>query len=303
MIIDFHIHLLPEEIGTDPPAFAAVDPYFGYRLVDTPRRRGGHRWVNYDEAARDMAKTGVQRAVVQGWPMISYESCRRQNEYTLAAMQAHPDLFIGFCTVNPNDGINALREIERCIAAGMKGVGELDPEGQGFRLDDEDFLRICDLCIELDVPITLHAGEPLGPRYQGRSTVPLQQYVDLAQKKPLLKMVLAHWGGGLPFYELLKGLPQCLANVYYDTAGHTKPGSPKMLADTVCITGDRKILFGSNYPLVFKTAGPEEPDYGSWLAGLQGAIAGQPALHNVFYHNAARLLGLEKGGEEESCRA
>ncbi|HHY60457.1 MAG TPA: amidohydrolase [Clostridia bacterium] len=299
MIIDFHIHLLPEEIGANPAAFAAVDPYFGYRLLDTPARRSRHRWVSYEEAVREMDRHGVQRAVIQGWPMLAYETCRRQNEYTLAAMKAYPDRFLGFCAVNPKDGVNALREVEKCIAAGMKGVGELDPEGQGFRLDDPDFLRLCDLCVELGVPITLHASEPVGPYYHGKSTVPLQHYVELAQRKPLLKIVLAHWGGGLPFYELLKGIPKCLANVYYDTAGNTRPCDPKMLADTLFITGDRKILFGSNYPRVFQ----EAPDYGAWLAGLQAATPGPEAGRNVLYRNAARLLGLLPEGEGDACPA
>lgn len=303
MIIDFHAHLLPKEIGADPLAFSAIDPYFGYRVIDTPARKSRHSWVTYEEAAHDMDRNGINKTVIQGWPMISYESCQKQNEYTLEAMNAYPEHFIGFCTVNPNDGINALREIQKCIAAGMKGIGELDPEGQGFRLDDEHFLRICDLCIELNIPITLHASEPVGPYYHGKSTVPLQHYIDLAKKKPLLKIILAHWGGGLPFYELMKGMKKSLANVYYDTAGSTLPCSPKIVKETLNIVGDRKILFGSNYPRTLKPSGEAEPIYTALLETIKKEITDQEALKNIFYHNAAGLLGLLPEGGESPCQA
>lgn len=303
MIIDFHAHLLPQEIGRDPAAFAAIDPYFGYRVIDTPARKSRHSWVTYEQAVQEMKSNGITQTVIQGWPMMSYESCRKQNEYTLEAMDAYPEQLIGFCTVNPNDGVNALREIERCIAAGMKGIGELDPEGQGFRLDDENFLRICDLCIELDIPISLHASEPVGPYYHGKSAVPLQHYIDLAQKKPLLKIILAHWGGGLPFYELMKGMKKSLANVYYDTAGSTLPCSPKIFKETVNIVGDRKILFGSNYPQVLQSSGEAEPIYAALLETVKGEIKDREVLQNILYHNAARLLGLRPEGGEDRCEA
>lgn len=303
MIIDFHTHLIPEEIREDPVAFAAIDPYFGYRIIDTPARRSRHSWVTYQEAVQDMERNGINQIVIQGWPMLSYESCQKQNEYTLEAMHAYPEHFTGFCTVNPNDGVNALREIEKCVAAGMKGIGELDPEGQGFRLDDEDFLRICDLCVELDIPISLHASEPVGPYYHGKSNTPLQHYIELAKKKPLLKIILAHWGGGLPFYELMKGMKKSLANVYYDTAGSTLPCSPRIFKETLNIVGDRKILFGSNYPRILKSSGEARPGYAALLETIKEEISDREALNNIFYHNAAELLGLLAEGGENPCQA
>jgi hypothetical protein len=79
MIIDFHTHLLPPETGEDPYSFALSEPYFGYRMIDTPARKSFHTWVTYREAVRHMDRDDVNLAVIQGWPFIHYESCCRQN--------------------------------------------------------------------------------------------------------------------------------------------------------------------------------------------------------------------------------
>lgn len=303
MIIDFHIHLLPPEMGEDPHSLAVSEPYFGYRWIDTPARKSFQAWVTYEEATQHMARDGIHRAVIQGWPFMHYENCCRQNNYTLEAIEAHPEHFLGFCIVNPKDGVNALREVERCAEKGLIGIGELDPEGQGFRLDDPDFLRLCDLCVDLDLPISIHASEPVGPHYHGKSSVPLQEYIDLAKAKPLLKIILSHWGGGLPFYELMGDIRKALVNVYYDTASSPLHCSPKIFKDTLNIVGPDKLLFGSNYPRLLKPAEETEPGFSALINTIKEEIGEEADLKKLMYTNFARILKLEPEGGDNLCRA
>lgn len=296
MIIDFHTHLFPEEIAQNPLAFAEIDGYFGYRLLDTPANKNYHSWATYHDALAEMPKDDVEQMVIQGWPMESHENCQRQNQYTLKAMNAHPDRFIGFAIVNPSDGRNALREIEKCVQAGMKGIGELDPIGQGFRLDDLNFLRLCDLCVDLDLPMSLYVSRPVGSRYHAKFSLPLQEYVNLAQAKPLLKVILSHWGGGLPFYELMPDLKKILANVYYDTAGSPPPYQAKIFHETIKIIGDQKILFGSNYPHLPEPSRNQTEGFSSLISQIKEEIAEQQSLNNIFYNNANELLNLKQLG-------
>ncbi|NLL19823.1 MAG: amidohydrolase [Clostridia bacterium] len=303
MIIDFHTHLLPPETGEDPYSFALSEPYFGYRMIDTPARKSFQTWVTYREAVLHMNRDGIDLAVIQGWPFMHYESCCRQNNYTLEAVKAYPGRFRGFCIVNPKDGVNALREVERCAQKGLTGIGELDPEGQGFQLNDPDFLRLCDLCVDLDLPMSIHASEPVGPHYHGKSSVPLQEYIDLAKAKPLLKIILSHWGGGLPFYELMRDIKKALVNVYYDTASSPLHCSPKIFKETLTIVGPDKLLFGSNYPRLLKPAEEKEPGFSTLINTIKEEISEESNLDKLLYRNAAGLLGLIPEGGNDSCEA
>lgn len=301
MIVDFHTHILPEQIVKDPAGFALRDDYFGFLSMTTPANHTQQFFVTYKEAIQQMNTDGVDKIVIQGWPFMSHEYCVMQNNYVIEAMKTYPDRIIGFCVVNPNDGINAQREVKRCIQAGMAGVGELDPYGQSFSLRDDNFLKICDLCIDFNIPISLHISEPVGPFYFGKSDVALDDYVHLIMAKPLLKVILAHWGGGLPFYELMPEISKAFTNVYYDTAGSPLICSPKIYMSTINLVGHRKILFGTDYPLLLYPNSEKRPNFITMINEIRTQIQIKEALDDVLGKNALRLLGLLKEGGENTC--
>ncbi|MBS3970781.1 MAG: amidohydrolase family protein [Clostridia bacterium] len=301
MIVDFHTHILPEQIVKDPKGFAMRDDYFGFLSMATPANHTKQLFATYKEAAQQMDKDGVDKIVIQGWPFLSHEYCVMQNDYVLEAMKAYPDRIIGFCVVNPNDGINAHGEVKRCIQAGMAGVGELDPYGQSFSLGDDSFLKICDLCMDFHIPISLHISEPVGAFYFGKSDVPLNDYVNLVMAKPLLKVILAHWGGGLPFYELMPEISKAFTNVYYDTAASPLICSPQVYMSTINLVGHRKILFGTGYPLLLYPQSGKQADFITMINEIRTQIQFKEALDDILGKNALRLLGLLKEGGEKTC--
>jgi predicted TIM-barrel fold metal-dependent hydrolase len=62
---------------------------------------------------------------------------------------------------------------------------------------------------------------------------------------------LAHWGGGLFFYALMKKeVKQTLKNVYFDTAASPYLYDPEVYKSAIQLVGIDKILFGSDYPLL-----------------------------------------------------
>jgi hypothetical protein len=69
-------------------------------------------------------------------------------------------------------------------------------------------------------------------------------------KFPNLKLVCAHWGGGLPFYALMPEVAKALANVFFDTAATLFLYQPQIFQQVSNIIGSDKILFGSDYPLI-----------------------------------------------------
>jgi len=230
----------------------------------------------------------------------THEACVARNNRGIEIMRCYPERVIPFAVVQPKAGQAAIDELERCAAEGMAGVGELGAYGQGYRLDDPDFLKLVEACIRLNVPLNLHCNEEVGRYYPGKATTPLVHYYELAVRYPELKLVLAHWGGGLLFYELMPAVARALRNVWYDTAASPLyfPTARIFNAALACVP-TRKLLFASDYPLRLYPATQAGPDMRPFLKEV-GALGWDEATRAaIMGENAARLLGLsgaERGG-------
>ncbi len=246
MILDAHTHVFPQEICRHREDFFADEPAFK-ALYDAPKSR----LVAPEELLAVMEEEGVDAAVVSGFPWRQERLWRRQHEVILEAMRRWPRRIIGFCNVNPLDK-TAPREVEHCLAAGFRGVGEL-----AWYVDDPGddlayFLTpLAELCQHFGVPLLLHMNDPVGAPYPGKAAIRLEIIYRLLQQFPHLDWILAHWGGGLPFYGLLKKeAPEVLRRVYFDTAASPYLYRPEIYRLAAEMVGPEKILFGSDYPLL-----------------------------------------------------
>jgi predicted TIM-barrel fold metal-dependent hydrolase len=126
----------------------------------------------------------------------------------------------------------------------------------------------------------LHAHEPVGHHYPGKAEMQLSALYDLIRAFPDNNFILAHWGGGLFIYELLKKeAQQVLSRVAYDTAASPFLYDPTIYDVAVKIVGAKRILFGSDYPLIMPGryfeeiagAGLSEEDQ-AWIKGRSASI-------------------------------
>jgi hypothetical protein len=130
----------------------------------------------------------------------------------------------------------------------------------------------------------IHTNEPIGHAYPGKTPVSLAQIYGLVRRFPATTIVLAHWGGGLFFFGLLKKeVKAALRNVYFDTAASPYLYDPRVYTIAVQAVGAEKLLFGSDYPLL-----PPHRYFSEMAAG--GLSAAERAL--VCGGNAARILNL-----------
>ena len=110
---------------------------------------------------------------------------------------------------------------------------------------------------------------------------------------PELKIILAHFGGLLPFHELNKHFRKISANVYYDLAAGPLLYDSKTLPAVAEIVGSKKLLFGSDYPLRLYPNKSSEPGFKSYLAEIQAMDLSNTALMDILGLNTARLLELQ----------
>jgi len=109
MRIDIHTHLFPEAIRNNRNAWFAGEPAFKL-LYDSPKSR----MSGAEELIQVMDEQGIDRSVVFGFPWISLETARRNNDYIIKSVNRHSDRLIGFCCMDPGQP-GAENEVLRCL--------------------------------------------------------------------------------------------------------------------------------------------------------------------------------------------
>ncbi len=123
------------------------------------------------------------------------------------------------CCLDPFNKF-AANEVRRCLKEGLSGIGELAFYESGIDETALDKLApLFEICLENDFPALIHTNEPVGHTYPGKTPNTMSQVYTLVKRFPENKIVLAHWGGGIFLYNILKKeVKQSLKNVYFDTA-------------------------------------------------------------------------------------
>ena len=220
-----------------------------------------------------------------GWTDINL--ARKVNDYLLEAAAENPGQLLAFCSVSPAWGAAAVVEARRCIDAGAAGIGELHPDSQGFDLSDKAAMApLMELARRSGLPVLVHASEPVGHNYHGKGNTTPRLLLDFAQNFPDNTIILAHWGGGLPFYSLMPEVGEALENVYFDSAASPFLYRPSVYTTVARLVGAERVLWASDFPLLDQQRSLDE-------------FADQPLTDEerqlIHGGNAARLLGLEQG--------
>jgi len=279
MVIDFHTHIFPRYFREKRNAFFSQEPAF-----EALYRSAASRIAGAEELLQTMEEQGIQRSVVFGFPWETKEHFRRHNDYIVESVRKHPDKLTGFCCFSPLSP-HGPEEVKRCLDAGLAGVGELAVYQSGFSKETISNLHeVMGICADRNAPALFHTNEPVGHPYPGKTPVQLSEIYDLLKHYPLNRIVLAHWGGGLFFYSLMKKeVREVLQNVWFDTAASPYLYAPAVYRLAGELLGFEKLLFGSDYPLL-------KPD--TYFREMEEAGLSSEALGMVKGENAARLLSI-----------
>lgn len=284
MIIDFHTHIFPPWVKEKRDEYIKRDPCFSL-LYSRPEAR----LVTAEELIDSMDESQVDLSVALNIGWVGHELCVETNDYILDSASRYPDRIIGFCGIQPNAGDAAVIELERCVRGGARGVGEMRSDIQGFDLADRTIMEpLVELAVKHDLIFLTHSSEPVGHQYVGKGDITPDILYSFILGFPGLKLVCAHWGGGLPFYALMPETARALTNVFFDTAATVWLYRPQIFKQVSDITGSDKILFGSDYPLIF----PERV-----MAQIQSAeITGEDKT-KILGDNARNLLSRDERSE------
>lgn len=263
MLIDFHCHAFPERIAE--------------RAIKTLVHTSGGLYPQTDgtlpSLKAEMKKDGVDMAVVQS---IATSPAQQTNVNNFAMEINQDESIVAFGSIHP-DAPDALAELERIKAAGLKGV-KLHPEYQSFYVDDEKMKPIYKKISSLGLITLFHAGHDCGfaPPYHCMPDNLLR-----ALKWFDSPVVAAHWGGIGCWAEVLEKL--CGRDLWFDLSfGYSS--IPKPIAQAIIDkhTPDR-LLFASDMPW-------HRPDWELRL--LESLELSDSDRDKIYYQNATKLLSL-----------
>jgi len=278
VLVDAHTHIFPTEVIAEREALAKRDKTFGELYGDPAAKL-----ARADELMAAIERNGFDHAIALGFAWSDPDLCRRHNDALLAAAAESRGRIVPFCTVDLAGPGNVLRtEIARCAAAGARGLGELRPGSQGADLDGHAGELLAACAAEFDLVLLFHASEPVGHSYPGKSGGELAMLARFVQRHPEVRVIFAHWGGGLPFYALMPEVRAALTNVWFDTAATTLLYEPAVYRQVADLVGAERVLFGSDFPLL----GPRRQ-----LRALAAAPLDETERALIAGRNAAALLG------------
>lgn len=279
MIIDAHTHIFPAFFRDKRASFFDEEPAFG--MLYEPR---SSKMEGFHNLIENMDAEGVDKSIVFGFPWKTTDHFKRHNDYIIEAVNTNPDRLIGFCCFDPVSAEGA-KEAERCFIAGLKGVGELAIYDSP--LTDDIISKMFDImsvCLEHDAPLLIHTNEPIGHQYPGKQEITLKQIESFIKTYPENKIILAHWGGGIFFYSLLKKeIKKLLENVWFDTAASPFLYNAEIYKIAGSIMGYEKILFGTDYPLI-------KPN--RYFKELESSGIAPENIEKIKVENASNLLRL-----------
>ncbi len=279
MIIDCHTHIFPDEVRRNRGKYSQKDGAFGEIYKDERAKM-----VGVEDLIRSMDEGGIDKAVVCGFPWSDSVLCSAGNDYILEGMRRYPERIVGFGCIQPNHGDKAIKEAKRCISLGMKGIGELASYSPATSFCDIDSLRpICEILEEADLPLMLHSNEMVGHSYPGKCNTPLKSIYDFIRAFPRVRILLAHWGGGFFFYELMPEVAKAAEKTWYDTAASPFLYGKRIYSVAVTIVGADKILFGSDYPLM---------PPGRYIEEMEDSGLGEEERRKILGENIKNLLKL-----------
>lgn len=203
------------------------------------------------------------------------------NDEVAGWVAAHPERFGALAAVPLDRPMQGVRELRRCVSdLGFLGLRML-PWIWDAPPTDRRFYPLYAACVELGVPFCTQVGHtgPLCPSEPGR---PIPYIDQVAIDFPELQIVCGHIG--YPWTEEMIAVARKHEHVYIDTSAYTsKRIPPELVAYMKTGSGRHKVLFGSNYPMIF---------HDHALADL-ATLELEPEVAELYLHtNAEHVFGL-----------
>ena len=256
------------------------------RFLEQPFFESLRRWTRQDEFPEvplswtigTMDQAGVALGLVAAW--WGPQGALIDNDEVAAFVREHPDRLVGIGSVDLTRPMDAVRELRRCVRQlGFRGL-RIVPWLWGLPPDDRRYYPLYAECIELDIPFCLQVGHT-GPLLTSETGRPIPYLEHVALEFPELRIVAGHIGA--PWTQEILSLATKCSNLYIDTSAYKATRYPADFVEFMRGRGARKVMFGTNYPMLTAAA---------CLEGVDALGLGAQACEEFLSGNARRVFRL-----------
>jgi predicted TIM-barrel fold metal-dependent hydrolase len=278
--------MFPEEIRNKRESYCRRDRVFA-SIYENPKAR----MASPEDVLAALSEIGAHKAVVFGFQWEDVEICRDHNDFIREACISSGGKLEGLGCISPASGKKGLSEADRCLRLGLSGIGEVGAYRKGEdQLRSAFFDELAEALRQWQRPLLLHATEPVGHVYPGKDRTNLHELYQWLTAHPDLDVILAHWGGGLFFYELMPEVKEVCRRVFYDTSASPFLYRPSVYRVALEIVGRDRLLLASDFPLIHPKRNIQEiRDLGLLEKDIEGLLG----------LNAARLWRWGEGVDRE----
>ena len=202
---------------------------------------------------------------------------------SIAGIRDNPTRFRACFEIDPNRGMDGVRDLERAVRELGVVAASFFPAGKNPQvpINDKKVYPYYAKCVELDIPIFVCAGIP-GPRVPA-ACQDVMLIDEVCWYFPELKFVTRH--GCEPWEDLAVKLMLKWPNLYYSTSAFAPKYYPQAIIDYANTRGADKIIYAGYFPM------------GLSLERIFAELPHVPFKDDVWpkflRHNAARVLGIE----------
>ena len=209
--------------------------------------------IPHEEMLRRMDAAGIERSFLiaaKAGPHGHRASFHVPYDIVAAAVREHPDRFSALARVDPTEGMNGVRALQRAVEDhGFIGAHSY-PHWFELAPDHARYYPFYAKCVELDVPMQLQVGQSLLytedlPRRSTGRPITLD---GVACDFPELKLIGIHVG--IPWTQEMIAMAWKHKNVFIGTDAHSPKYWPAELIHYINSYGQDKVIFGTDFPIL-----------------------------------------------------
>ncbi len=161
-------------------------------------------------------------------------------------VQAHPARLFGVMLLDPNKGVDTVRDLKRGVRERAIKAAAVFPCGTNpqVAINDKRMYPLYAACVELDIPIFVNAGVP-GPRFP-MYPQKVEHIDEVMYDFPELTFVTRH--GCEPWTDLAVKLMLKWPGLHYSTSAFAPKHYPKDIINYANTRGADKVVYAGYFP-------------------------------------------------------